>query len=173
MSIGEPTTDTCVWSLKRLGFEVVLIADERTSLWDKLKLMFDEVGYEDFLRVDADVICNRNVLKLVEWQSQAWYIQSLCWDWLKQDLGYNTPSFIRREALSAIRTHLNEAQYEERPETYLTRLPEFYQPRRAETANLICGLHGYAQADYERVKQQKQRRGQDYDWELFEKVNAL
>lgn len=171
-SIGETTTEASVWSLERLGFEVRVLQD-KTPLWSKLQVMFNEIGDEDVLRVDADVICNKNILKLTELQTISWYVQCYTWDWLKQDLIHSTPSFIRKEALYAIRSHLDEIQGLDRPETYLTRLPEFYSPRRHETANLICGLHGYKQDDYERVKRQKERRRNDIDWELFEKVQSL
>lgn len=171
-SIGEPTTEACVWSLERQGFDVEVVKDS-SPLWAKLQYIFGGDHEEDILRVDADVICNKNVQKLVNLQSQAWYIQCYAWDWLKQDLTHSTPSFIRKEALPAIRNHLEEIIDLDRPETYLTRLPEFYSPRRHETANLICGLHGYAQDDYERVKRQKDKRRNDIDWELFEKVQSL
>lgn len=55
-SIGEPTTDLCVWSLERNGFETVLIQDQ-TTLAEKLKRIYSEAD-EDFVRIDADVIVN-------------------------------------------------------------------------------------------------------------------
>ena len=51
-SIGEPTTDVCVWSLKRNGFDVELLQDN-SSLQNKLKRIFEKAD-DDFLRVDAD-----------------------------------------------------------------------------------------------------------------------
>lgn len=168
-SIGEATTEVSVWSLERLGFTVKLIED-KTTLWDKINRIVTEAN-EDFLRVDADTIVNKNVNELVG-LSEAWWYQPLNFDWFKQDVGHGGVQFIRKPALEIIRKHINEATTLDRPESYLFRLAEFHNPRRCVTYERVCALHGYGQADVERVKQVKARRNQlgNYDFELAERL---
>lgn len=175
-SIGEPTTELCKWSLSRLGFRVYVVHSEKSTLYQKLVTLFDIEGIldEDFLRVDADVIVNKNVLELVK-LDEAWWYQGQTFDWFKQDISHGGVQFIRKQCFPAIKKHLREAEHMERPETYLSRLEEFHNPRRFVTFEKVCGLHGYKQKDIERVKLTKYRRGQaeNYDWELAEKIEAL
>lgn len=176
-SIGEPTTDLCCWSLKRLGFVPILIKDVgrrgRTTLWEKLETIFDEAE-DDFIRVDADTIVNSNIRELIE-QAELWWYQTLTFDWYKQDTTHGGIQFIRKPALKAIKQHLHEAKDKDRPESYLFRLAEFHEPRLCGTFEKICGITGYHQNDYARVKAQKLRRGQygNYDFELAERLDAL
>lgn len=171
-SIGETTTDLCVWSLERQGFAVRLIKDP-TSLWDKLRRIFAEAD-DDFVRVDADVVVNRNIKELVNQTDLVWY-QSLCFGWFSQDVVHGGVQFVRKEAIPTVREHINEAQRLERPESYLFRLEAFHNPRVCGTFNKVCGLHGYGQRDIDRVKETKLRRGQwdNYDFELAERLSAL
>lgn len=171
-SIGETTADLCVWSLQRQGFEVVLLNSPDT-LWHKLKLIFDQAE-EDFIRVDADVVCNLSVTKLLE-QRGGWWYQAQTFDWYRQDVGYGGVQYIKKQCFPAIRKHLVEAERTERPESHLARLDEFHSPRRFKSVNMICGIHGFKQSDVQRVKDTKMRRGQfeDYDWDLAEKLDAL
>lgn len=171
-SIGEPTTDLCVWSLERQGFKVKLLQD-KTSLWDKLVRIYDEAR-EDFIRVDADVIVNRNVKQLIK-QRELWWYQTMTYDWHKQDTTHGGIQFIRKEAQPFIREHIQEAHRLERPESYLYRLEAFHKPRKCGTFDKICGLNGYGQTDVGRIFDTKQRRGQldNYDFELASKVSAL
>ena len=175
-SIGEPTTELCNWSLKRQGFETVLVEDHKqspTSLFDKLEMIFDEVE-DDFIRVDADVVVNSNVQELIN-QSEVWWYQALCFGWYSQDVIHGGVQFIRKQALPAIKLHIQEAEQHERPESFLSRLPEFHNPRQFKTYEKICGLHGYKQNDYGRVIATKMRRGQygNYDFELAMKLDEL
>lgn len=172
-SLGETTTDLCVWSLERLGFEVVLLNNPNTILWEKLKEIYS-IQDDDFLRVDADVICNKNVLHLINQSSMVWY-QSLTFDWFKQDTTHGGVQFVRKAAIQTIRNHIYEAKWKDRPESYMFRLKEFENPRVCGTYEVICGLHGYKQNDVERVKTVKKRREQydNYDWELSERISEL
>lgn len=188
-SIGEPTTDLCIWSLQRNGFTVKVIRDPYSSLWEKLKHIYIGTD-EDFLRVDADVIPNRKVtasyLEKQEYvydlqtvnpaHSTAWWLQFSAYDWFQQDVMHGGIQFIRKEALPALRAHVDEFERAYRPETYLYRLEEFTNPiRRCVAVNVVAGLHGFAQTDIERVKDTKERRGQmgNYDFELAERLNNL
>lgn len=168
-SIGEPSTDLCVWSLIRLGFDVELIKG-KSLLGTKLKQIFNSPP-QNFLRVDADVIVNKNVLQLIEQNELLWY-QSLTFDWYKQDLAYGGVQFIREDVFELVRPHLEHAETLDRPESYLSRIPELHDPRTFGNYYKICGLHGYRQNDYNRVKQVKARRGQsdNYDFELAERL---
>ena len=170
-SIGETTTKLCEWSLKRQGFDTVIIESD-TSLWQKLNLIFT-LESEDFIRVDADVVVNSNIKELIK-QTDLWWYQSLTFDWWKQDITHGGIQFVRKEAIPEIRDHITEAHYKERPESYLYRLQEFHNPRKCGTFDMICGLNGYKQSDMQRVKETKERRQQTgYDWELALRLNNL
>lgn len=188
-SINEPTTDLCVWSLRRNGFEVRVDNDRNSSLWRKLKWIYHHTD-EDFLRVDADVIVNRNVTPQYLEEKKyiydvsssgpsainAWWLQFRVYDWHKQDIVSGGVQFIRKEALAALRAHVGEFENGYRPETYLYRLEEFTKPtRRCVTVNVVAGLHGFAQNDIDRVKATKEQRGQldDYDFELAGMLDQL
>lgn len=171
-SIGETTTDLCVWSLERQGFDVVLLEDQNT-LWSKLKFIFQS-AHEDFLRVDADVVVNSNIQDLIKLDDLLWY-QSFTFGWFMQDVIHGGVQFIRRPAIPIVLRHIDEARDKERPESYLCRLEEFHNPRTFGTFEKICGIHGYKQSDIQRIKDTKMRRGHygDYDWQLAERLEAL
>lgn len=171
-SIGETTTDLCIWSLERQGFEVALYKSN-TSLWQKLKDIYSTLQ-DDFIRVDADVIVNNKLQELIMAEEMLWF-QALTFDWYKMDLAHGGIQYIRKPCIKIINKHIDEAQRLERPETYLSRLDEFYNPRSFGTFDKICGIHGYKQADLKRVKDTKMRRKQwgNYDWELAERIEAL
>lgn len=170
-SIGEPTVELTDWSLKRLGFETVRVHNPDTSLWTKLKWLYNHET-EDFIRVDGDIIVNRNILKL-EPQDNCWWHCGLGWDWLKQDLNPISIHWVKKEALPYLKKNIDKFENAERPETEIFRIEEFINPRRCEVYNLICGLHGWGQKEFERAKGNKDRRGQseDYDFELAEKLS--
>lgn len=174
-SIGEPTTELCIWSLDRLGFDVVPIQDMSSLAW-KLKTIYKQAD-DDFLRVDADVICNRNVLELpITGPKRAWWLQPQVFDWYKQDLSYGGIQFIKKQALPALRESINNHLQAERPETEMFRLPAFFRPRRSVSVeSFVCGLNGWGQDDLPRVKKTKARRNQytNYDWPLVEKMMEL
>lgn len=171
-SIGEPTTETCVWALERQGFKVTLIQD-KTSLAEKLKRIYD-TAEEDFIRVDADVIVNRNV-KNLKFPPEVWWVQGQTFGWYCQDRIYGGVQMISKKALPYLRSRIHEAMQQERPETYMFRLPEFHSPRRCVSQEILCGIHGYGIEDMKSVAKVKVRRGQidQYDFELAERLNEL
>lgn len=176
-SIGESTTELCIWSLKRNGFDVVLIKD-KTSLAEKLKRIYNQEK-DEFIRVDADVVPNRRltpeaVRKALD-DPDAWWIQFRSYGWFTQGIIYGGMQYIRKEALPHLRNNVDSVLHAERPETQLSRIPEFYNPRRFMSSNLVMGLHGYAQNDIERIKQTKLNRNQyaNYDWDLVEELGKL
>lgn len=170
-SIGERTTDLCVELMKEYGFEVVLYQDQ-TSLWEKLKRFYTEALESDsdaFMRIDADIIPNRNILNL---KSRGWTCAS-GYDWYKQDRGAISIHMMTRHVVEECLKHIEEAKYETRPETYLWRLPTVNK-----WTNILdefnCGIHGYGQKEQrDRIKELKHVRGQKYDWELLDRIEAL
>jgi hypothetical protein len=186
-SCGEKTTPLCKWSLERNGFDVLLLMDPQTSLWSKLKWIYENVD-EDFLRVDADVVPNRNCTERNIYEylpSTSWWLQFQTFDWFKQDLAYGGVQFISKKALPALRENIDRFELAERPESQMFRLDEFaeglvdlkWRPRRCTSSNLIVGVHGYGQypRDFTRVQETKKRRKyySDYDWELYDKLQQL
>ena len=171
-SIGESTTDLCVWSLQRQGFAVELV-QSKTSLVDKLRYIY-EMADDTFLRVDADVIVNRNVQDLVL-PPDIWWLQARCFGWFSQDIIHGGIQLYGKELLPILRRHIEDAEGLERPETYLSRLPELHEPRRFASGEVICGIHGVFQNDIQRVKDTKAHRRQmdNYDFELAEAIERL
>lgn len=173
-STGEPTTELCKWALERQGFEVVLI-EGKDSFNRKLRTIYNDAD-DDFIRVDADVIVNKNVHKLIsECPEEVWWWQSMSFDWWQMDIGYAGVQYIKKECLPILREKIEGSLHIDRPESQMYRLPEFHNPRRCEGSGIVCGLHGYGQNDMERVKKLKEYRGQlaNYDFELAERVSAL
>jgi hypothetical protein len=174
-STGEPTTDLCVFSVERNGFEAVLIQDANTTLAQKLKQIYEQAD-DDFIRVDADVILNKALTsKTIEYhKNNDWWTQFKVWDWFQQQVANGGVQFIRKAALKALRANVDKFAESERPESQLFRLDEFHNPRRCGTSKWIVGIHGYKN-DLEHVKIVKTRRKQldNYDFELAERLNAL
>lgn len=159
----------------RERFEVVLI-ESNTTLWEKLKYIYDNET-EDFVRVDADVIPNMNLEANFISQlcpEHTWWLQFLTFDWFKQDVTHGGVQYIKAEAIPHIKKRMNEAMNKDRPETHLSRIPEFYEPRRFDSHPIVMGLQGY-RADPERVRAIKDRRNQldKYDFGLAERIGAL
>lgn len=178
-SIYEKTTDLCIWSLERNGFDVYLYQNE-SSLCDKLEVIYDEME-DDFVRVDADTIVNKHFrpenIKLIlldENLVNAWWLQYQTYDWFKQDLAFGGVQLIKKEALPALRDNVKRFRNHERPETELSRIGEFYEPRRFASVPLLAGLNGYKN-DAKRVMKVKSRRGQsaNYDFELASELDKL
>jgi hypothetical protein len=171
-SIGEPTTELCVELMESYGFEVVLYQDD-TSLWDKLKRFYTEALESEgnhFMRIDADIIPNANVKKLTN--ARGWKC-AVGYDWYKQDRGAISIHVMSRNIIKKCLEHIEEARDKIRPETYLWRLPEVNKSTGL-AENFSCGIHGYGQKEHrERIKTLKYNREQKYDWELIEKIEAL
>lgn len=175
-STGERTTQLCKWSLERNGFQVMLIKDD-TSLAEKLDYIYT-ITEEDFVRIDADIIPNSILTEAAVRSScpeDIWWVQYQIYDWFQQDTAWGGVQYIRKEALPALRNNIKTFYEAERPESQMYRLDEFHNPRRCKGFPAVMGLHGYGQTieDIERAKQTKARRKQEYDWQLFERVERL
>lgn len=173
-SIGESTTDLCVELMKSYGFEVVLYQDD-TSLWHKLKRFYTEVvesGDQWAMRIDADIIPNSNVKKLADTTTLSWACAS-GYDWYKQDRGAISVHVMNSWVIKQCLENIYEARDRARPETYLWRVEDI-NPHTEIIEDFSCGLHGYGQTDQrQRIKALKHLRNQTYDWDLVERIEAL
>lgn len=176
-STGEPTTELCVWALKRQGFDVVLLKSD-SSLAEKLKDIYNFAD-DDFIRIDADIIVNKNftidLIDELKNDDKIWWWQFNTFDWYKQDIS-NSIAFIRKEALPALRKNINNFQDNIRPETESSRIKELNKPRRMKTyTDEIIGIHGYGIKDIKPVIKLKAERGQShlYDFELAKRLGEL
>lgn len=176
-SIGELTRDLCIWALERNGFDVEVI-EGRNSLAEKLSMIYNSAD-NDFIRIDADVIVNKNFTpEFITWleleNPEILWWQFTLFDWFKLDIAHNT-SFIRKEAIPALRNNIDKMINFNRPETAMSRISDFYEPRRFETyKDKLIGLHGY-RGDIKRTKELKHIRNQQdyYDFEMTERLNEL
>lgn len=176
----EPTEWVAAWALERNGFDVITIKGPST-LAQKLEEIYNSID-EDFIRVDADVIVNRNctpsniIASLDEFDniSPIW-IQYVIFDWYKQDLGHGGVQFYRKEALPVLREHIAHYKTYERPESAMFRLAEFHNPRVCVSSDLVMGVHGYGIHHTKRVRDTKARREQtdNYDWSLWQRLEEL
>lgn len=176
-SIGERTTDLCCELMTKYGFEVIRLEDPSTTLWQKLKQFYEEAlktKDEVFVRIDADIIPNENVKTMPRYKPEypLWEC-SVGYDWYKQDRGTISIHYMNRKAIEKCLGHINEAKNEIRPETYLWRVPNINLYTNVDwTVNR--GIHGYGQLDQrQRIKELKDARGQSYDWELVERIEAV
>lgn len=174
-SIGEPTTDLCVWALERQGFEVELVKGN-DLLSHKLEYIYNTAD-TDFLRVDADIIVNRNLTPelLDSLDKNIWWWQFITFDWYKQDITHSM-AFIQQPAIQPLRDNIGRFINNLRPETESSRIKEFYNPRRMDTySDKIMGIHGYGITDIEPVKKLKKERKQShlYDFELADRLDKL
>lgn len=174
-SIGEVTTNLCMWSLQRNGFDVKLLHNTN-SLAQKLLDIYEHAE-EDFVRVDADVVVNKKLTPeyVHGLAPESWWLQFQTFDWFKQDITNGGVQFIRKAALKDLRNNILRFQDSDRPETQMYRLDEFNTPRRCTTIQSIVGIHGYKQDNIERVKKQKASRKYytDFDFELAEALEEL
>lgn len=179
-SIGEKTTQLCVDLLDEMGFEVILFQD-KSPLCSKLQRFYDAaLKTEDnkWLRIDADIIPNKNVKRLPE-VNQAFgddlpsWICASGFDWYKQDRGAISIHVMNREAVERAQRHCPQAKEAIRPETYIWRQPDL-NPFTMVVESFNAGLHGYGQANQrKRIQELKESRNQVYDWKLLERIEAL
>lgn len=176
-SIGEKTTDLCCELMAKYGFEVVRLEDPKTTLWQKLKQFYElamDTDEDVFVRMDADIIPNANVktMPLYKPEYPLWEC-SVGFDWYKQDRGTISIHYMNRRAIQKCLEHVDEAKRETRPETYLWRVPNINLYTTVDWT-INRGIHGYGQIDQrERIKELKDLRGQQYDWGLVERIEAL
>lgn len=173
-SIGERTTHLCCDLMRKYGFDVELLYNDQTSLYDKLHTFYQQAydsGDEFVARIDADIIPNRNVIKLAE-EAKGWTC-AVGYDWYKQDRGAISIHIMERKIIKKCLDHVMEAKNEIRPETYLWRLKGINRHTRILN-RYSCGIHGYGQKDHRtRIMELKYNRGQNYEWDLIERIERI
>lgn len=176
-SVGEKTTQICKEQLERFGFEVVLF-DEKEKWEDKYK-RFINTANEDCLRVDADVVPNKNIefLKIAPYSFRnldKLMIQCKGYDFYKNDIGVIGIVFYRKQAIDIIKRDFNFIDLR-RPEATAWRLPDIN--KYTETEEIICGLHGFGQDEETMMRafEHKVARKQieQYDFSLANKLSKL
>lgn len=171
-SINESTEQVCKWQLERLGFEVVLLNEVEPWI-DKYK-KFINFANDNCLRVDADVIVNKNILGCLQLGDMT-MAQFNCYDFYKNDTGNTCPVYYGSKILEIIRQNLDKID-SERPETSAWRLPEVVK-HTMTFDKIIYGSHGIGASKemIERAKQNKIDRGQiaDYDFGLVNKMREI
>lgn len=179
-SIGEKTTALCCYLMEQYGFEVILIQND-APLSSKLRTFYEmalATKDEVWMRIDADIIPNKNVKKLADIMQPYGsalpnWICASGFDWYKQDRGAISIHVMNRAAVERAAKHAPYAKEFIRPETYIWRQPDI-NPFTMVIESFNSGLHGYGQQNQRRrIKHLKQSRGQSYDWDLVEKIEAL
>lgn len=172
-SKGETTTDLSDWSLRRQGFDVVKLYDLHTTFYKKyLEFLEMARGEEVVVRMDADVIVTKGINDLVAEFMDAkrlYFASGQIFCFLRYDLITGAPHLMSEEAVEIGLKRMKEWSGESRPETSLTRCPEFYEPvRRYDHFPVFTGLHAFEQSeeDVARVMEQKARRGQLGQWDM-------
>lgn len=175
-SIGEKTTDLCCELMTNYGFDVVLYKDD-TTLWEKLLRFYTEAVEDNApmaVRIDADIIPNSNVkdYPYVTEGYPLWECSS-GYDWYKQDRSSISIHYMSLDAIKLCLKYIDEAKDEIRPETYLWR-KHTINPYTKINWTMNRGLHGYGQEDHrQRIKDLKDSRNQEYDWDLVKRIEAL
>ena len=148
-SIGEKTTELCCQLLREQGLEVILYQDQ-TSLWDKLKRFYTqalESEDDEFMRVDADIIPFKNAHCM---ENNWGWTCAQGWDWYKQKVGAISIHKMRREVVELCLANIESAHYENRPESHLWRLSDINKKTKLSFGTY--GLHGYGQQAESRLR---------------------
>ena len=173
-SIGEPTTDLCEWSVNRLGFSTCVVYGETSTLGEKLEYIYNQAD-DDFIRIDADVIVNKNLLAVNNMNNNLLWVQYKTFDMYKLDLTNGGVQYYSKKLLPTLRVNIGKFKNDDRPETRMYRLPEFNERWRFKSAENVVGIHGFGQKDVDRVKRTKDGRkySSDYDWALVERMQGF
>ncbi len=174
-SCGEKTTEVCIERLERFGFQI--IHDDRKIPWhEKYKYFIEhfEDWDDDILRVDADVILNKNILKSEPLRSSILMAQFQVFDFYQNDVLTGQPVWYSKKVFPIIKSHLHQLD-EKRPETWAWRLADV-NPHTISFNGLV-GMHGFFQDEQtmKRAEDNKNMRGQEgrYDFELAKKLSKL
>ena len=177
-TIGEKTTGICREQLERFGFEVVML-DKKEPWFDKYK-KFIMTANEDCLRIDADVIVNKNIERVrtspfTDFQGKKYLmVEFNGWNFYKNDLGVIGCTFYSAECLEILRKNIDKIQ-EARPETSAWRMGLIVS--RTLNSDIAVGIHGIGQdlETFKRAMENKVARGQidKYDFNLANKITKL
>lgn len=177
-SIGENTTELCVYQLQKYGFEVEVL-DEEMRWIDKYK-EFICLANENCIRVDADCIVNKNIEVFANWVkndesfNDYYMISFNGWDYYKNNVGVIGITYYSKRCLNILK-HKLDLLDPKRPETSAWRLPEIVN--KTFNNSLVAGIHGIAQfsTDIKRHIGHKIERKQigDYDFDLASRIDDL
>ena len=177
-TIGEKTTDICCEQLKKFGFDVLVLRGDEPWL-DKYKKFIisalQNVGDEGCLRIDADVVPNKEIKEVgMEAPNDALISVYTLYDLYRNGLFLGSPIFYKKEAIEIIKKNLDKLN-PLRPEASACRLPEINDKKFF--SEVVVGMHGFFQDDIVimRARQNKEARGQidKFDFELVEKLVKL
>jgi len=146
-TIGERTTQLCINQLCKFGFEIFVLDLEEPWI-DKYK-RFIAMASEDCIKIDADIIVNKNVgLMGCDIKDGEYAIAHSYYDLYQNDLSTGGPIFYTKKAIDIIKQNFDKLSMA-RPETSAMRLPEMrgHVGRR----NVCIGTHGIGQ-DNETIK---------------------
>lgn len=178
-SVGERTTDVCVWALKRNGWKVEIMS-EREPWPDKYARFVEIAAHEAVpcLRVDADQILGKIATPqfMLEKLGDGLFAQFRLFDLYQMAPFHTSPLFYLPEALQQAHKLISREQMDEtRPEASIMRHPSL-DPHRRDHDEII-GIHGFYQdfETVERAKANKRARGQmdRYDFALADKLTKL
>lgn len=173
-SIGERTTEICVSQLEKFGFDVII--SSAVEPWHQKYRRFLEIMDEDILRVDADVIVNKNIIdEYKDFLSNGELMrQWTIFDFYRNDLWIGQPVAYSKKALSIIRGYIMSMD-EKRPETWASRIPEI-NPYLMTSMNVV-GMHGFFQdmeAFKRHLKHKIERKQESHcDFQMAEKILNL
>lgn len=174
-SIGEQTTEICCEQLKRYGFEVVLM-DEKEEWVNKYK-RFLTIAEGDCLRVDADIIVNRNISKFYKQAKEmdCWLADTKVYDLYRNGLSCAGVVYYSKEGLKYAKDILF-CPSAIRPERSFSKE---IGHKKDTLIDMVVGIHGFFQDDETmyRAKENKKNRGQEekynYDFDLAFKLKSL
>lgn len=169
-SIGEPTTEIVSDLLNGFGFEVILL--DGVEPWYEKYKRFIFQAEEKCIRIDADVIPNKNIRDFRN--LRIGMHQASGYDMYKNEIGIISPVFYSKEVLELIRENWHLVG-KNRPETDASRIPAVN--KQFFTSFQVVGIHGIYQRreDIERHKEHKIARKQidNYHFELTYKLQKL
>lgn len=167
-SIGESTEQVCKYQLEKYGFEVILL-NEKEPWIDKYK-KFLNMANEDCIRIDADIIPNRHILKLAN--CKGFIAKAHLYDIYRNEVWPLAPIYYSKEALEEIRNTCWAVDIS-RPETGVYRLFQ----KRTKVLTDVVGIHGFFQKkeDINRVLNNKKDLDNlelDLVRKLYENINC-
>jgi len=169
LTIGEKTTQMCCHQLKKFGFDIYLL-DGKESMLEKYKRFILEASKqkEPVLKIDADVIVNKNIL-LVDYAGVSQY---QVYDFYTNTLGYHGVMTYSQEILFMIKNQLKKLNTL-RPESSACRLLDVNQFQY--TYNMVVGLHGFFQFqdDIRRVREHTLARKHPFDDDFITNVDII
>lgn len=175
-SFDEPTVNICLEELEKFGFKNIILLNQLEDWFSKYR-RFISLADEDCLRIDADVIINKNIIEITDlFNKQSWdlMLQVYVYDFYKNNVGISSPVLYKKRAIDIIKKNINKLD-KERPEATAWRLPEINPFTR--TVKEVCGMHGFfqRQSGFDRAFKNKIARKQikDYDFELAKKLMDL